>query len=112
MAGVFVPFIPISSSGATGAGRTDPGEKQDTKTGSVGRRHGLCAGEFQQVGNPLPDGDALERARSSLSNIFERQPLVLGAIGLAIGAAVAGAFETSEIENEWVGSLATPSKKS
>jgi hypothetical protein len=37
--------------------------------------------------------------------LLERQPLVLGAIGLAIGAAVAGAFRTSDVENEWVGEL-------
>jgi len=28
---------------------------------------------------------------------------VLGAIGLAVGAAVAGAFRASDLENEWVG---------
>lgn len=60
---------------------------------------------LSKMGSPLPDRAALERARSSLSDIFERQPLVLGAIGLAVGAAVAGAFQTSEIENEWVGEL-------
>jgi hypothetical protein len=106
----FRHFHPDSSSGATGAGRTDPGEKQDRKPDQLDEGM-ACAGEFQQVGNPLPDGDALERARSSLSNIFERQPLVLGAIGLAIGAAVAGAFETSEIENEWVGELSDTVKE-
>ena len=37
--------------------------------------------------------------------MLERQPLVLGAIGLAIGAAVAGAFRTSDLENEWIGDL-------
>jgi hypothetical protein len=60
---------------------------------------------LSKMGSPLPDRATLERARSSLSDIFERQPLVLGAIGLAIGAAVADAFQTSEIENEWVGEL-------
>jgi hypothetical protein len=43
------------------------------------------------------------KAQSSLSDMLERQPLVLGAVGLAIGAAVAGAFQTSQIENELVG---------
>jgi hypothetical protein len=60
---------------------------------------------FNKIGNPLPDRHSLEWARSSLSDILERQPLVVGAIGLAIGAAVAGAFQTSEIENEWAGEL-------
>ena len=30
---------------------------------------------------------------------------MLGAIGLAIGAAVAGALHTSDLENQWVGDL-------
>ena len=45
------------------------------------------------------------KAQSSLADMLERQPLVLGAIGLAIGAAVAGAFRTSDLENEWIGDL-------
>ena len=43
--------------------------------------------------------------QSSLANLLDRQPLVLGAVGLAIGAAVAGAFQISDVENEWVGNL-------
>jgi hypothetical protein len=43
------------------------------------------------------------KAQSTLADMLERQPLVLGAIGLAIGAAVAGAFRTSGLENEWIG---------
>jgi hypothetical protein len=65
----------------------------------------------ENMSSPLPDRDTLERARSSLSDVFERQPLVLGAIGLAIGAAVAGAFQTSEIENELVGELSDTVKE-
>jgi len=37
--------------------------------------------------------------------VLERQPLVLGVVGLAIGAAVAGAFQSSDLENEWIGEL-------
>ena len=48
---------------------------------------------------------SLAKAQSSLADMLERQPLVLGAIGLAIGAAVAGAFRTSDLENEWIGDL-------
>jgi len=66
---------------------------------------------FSKMSSPLPDRDTLERARSSLSDVFERQPLVLGAIGLAIGAAVAGAFQASEIENELVGELSDTVKE-
>ncbi len=37
--------------------------------------------------------------------MLERQPLVLGAIGLANGAAAASAFAISDVENDWVGDL-------
>jgi hypothetical protein len=60
---------------------------------------------FGKLGNPLPGKEAFTKAQSSLADVFERQPLVLGAIGLAIGAAVAGAFRTSDVENEWIGEL-------
>jgi hypothetical protein len=60
---------------------------------------------FSKLGNPLPGNEALTKAQSSLADVLERQPLVLGAVGLAIGAAVAGAFRTSDLENEWIGEL-------
>ena len=49
--------------------------------------------------------ELLKNAQSSLADMLEQQPVVLGVIGLAIGAAVAGAFRTSDLENEWVGDL-------
>jgi hypothetical protein len=60
---------------------------------------------FGKLGSPLPGKEAFKKARSSLADVLDRQPLVLGAVGLAIGAAVAGAFRTSDLENEWVGKL-------
>ncbi len=56
-----------------------------------------------QLDEILPGKDTFTRAQSSLADLLERQPLVLGAIGLAVGAAVAGAFQSSDIENESVG---------
>ena len=58
-----------------------------------------------KLGDPLPGKEAFTKAQSSLANAFERQPLVLGAIGLAIGAAVAGALQTSDLENDSIGKL-------
>jgi hypothetical protein len=57
----------------------------------------------ENLGNP--GKEALAKAQSSLADMLDRQPLVLGAVGLAIGAAIAGAFRTSDLENEWVGEL-------
>lgn len=60
---------------------------------------------FSERSNPSPVKETVSTARSSLAYVFERQPLMLGAIGLAIGASVASAFRTSEFENEWIGEL-------
>jgi hypothetical protein len=61
--------------------------------------------QFARLGNPLPAQETLEKARSSLADMLERQPLVLGVIGLAVGAVIAGAFRTSDLENENVGEI-------
>jgi hypothetical protein len=60
---------------------------------------------FYRVGHVLPRKETLRQAQSSLSDLLERQPLVLGAVGLAIGATVAGALTKSSLEDEWVGEL-------
>ena len=57
----------------------------------------------QKIGEALPGKETLEWTQSSLSALLERQPLTLGAIGLAVGAAVAGAFRASDLEDEWIG---------
>jgi hypothetical protein len=62
-------------------------------------------GTFSNAGNSLPGKETFAQAQSSLADILDRQPLVVGAVGLAIGAAIAGAFRTSDLENEWVGDL-------
>jgi hypothetical protein len=41
--------------------------------------------------------------KSQLSDSLERQPLLLGAIGLAIGAGIASTFASTKIESEWMG---------
>jgi hypothetical protein len=65
---------------------------------------------FSKLGNPLPGKEAFAKAQSSLAGVLDRQPLVLGAVGLAIGATVAGAFRASDLENEWVGELSDDMK--
>jgi hypothetical protein len=60
---------------------------------------------FDRLGQALPKKETLRQAQFSLSDLMERQPLVLGAVGLAIGATVAGALAKSSLEDEWVGEL-------
>jgi hypothetical protein len=42
-------------------------------------------------------------ARTMLADVLERQPLVLGVMGLGIGAAIAGAFSATSAERELMG---------
>jgi hypothetical protein len=52
-----------------------------------------------------PDEEAIKTVQSSLGGLLDRQPLMLGILGLAAGAAVAGAFRTSDLENDWAGAV-------
>ena len=53
----------------------------------------------------LPDraGNVLDDAKDSLADLFKSQPLAIGAVGIAIGAAIAAAFPTTEAESEYLG---------
>lgn len=52
-----------------------------------------------------PGEEALRKTQSSLADLLERQPLMLGILGLTAGAAIAGAFRTSDLEKDWLGEL-------
>jgi hypothetical protein len=60
---------------------------------------------WERLGGAVPKRETLAQAQSSLSDLLERRPLVLGAVGLAIGATVAGALAKSSLEDGWVGDL-------
>ena len=63
--------------------------------------------------------DALQRGGSQLirtvqrdlSDLFERQPLAVGALGLVVGAAVGSAFQASKVEAEVFGETSQAVKK-
>ena len=44
--------------------------------------------------------------KSKLSNLLEEQPLILGAIGIAVGAAIGAALPITQTEDNWMGSTA------
>jgi hypothetical protein len=71
----------------------------------------LTAGA-QQVRERVPHAaqsgwDASAAMRGQLSQSLERQPLLLGALGLAIGAGIASVLPATETERELVGDKAT-----
>jgi hypothetical protein len=49
--------------------------------------------------------------QSRLSENLERQPLLLGAIGLAVGAGIAATFATTAVEQEWMGKSADAARE-
>jgi hypothetical protein len=52
----------------------------------------------------LPDSaDVLGTVRDNLTDLFKAQPLALGAIGLAIGAGIAAALPSTDIEKSYLG---------
>ncbi len=68
------------------------------------------------VGDQLTSAAAASREygsaiQSRLSESLERQPLLLGAIGLAIGAGIASAFATTSIESELMGQRGTAARE-
>jgi hypothetical protein len=67
-----------------------------------GRDYADVASEYV---SSLPETGAemFDTLRSNLSGLFEAQPLALGAIGLAIGAGIAAALPSSEVEAEYLG---------
>jgi hypothetical protein len=65
---------------------------------------GQAGDMVRAVPNPVPSmKKGYGQAQSALSELLDKQPLVLGAVGVAIGAAVAGAFPLSTVENQWAG---------
>jgi hypothetical protein len=59
-----------------------------------------AAESAQTMPNPA---DVFETARDNLTELFRAQPLALGAIGLAIGAGIAAALPSTEVENAYLG---------
>lgn len=47
--------------------------------------------------------DFFERAQANLADMFEAQPLALGAIGLAIGVGIAAALPSTNVEKAYLG---------
>lgn len=82
-----VPDIDVA-----GPGRVSDAATDAASTLSDGLSSAISAGgEYSRV------------LKSRLSESLEQQPLLLGAIGLAIGAGIASSFATTKIESEWIG---------
>jgi hypothetical protein len=88
----------------------------DGAAGAVFNRGNEAADRVMQAGQRLTRtaadyaDDLPERAsnlfddvRGGMSDLFQSQPLAIGAVGLAIGAAIAASFPTTETEADYLG---------
>ncbi|ABD90120.1 hypothetical protein [Rhodopseudomonas palustris] len=81
---------------------------RDTASGALDRASRLgseVAESASGLAHAIPErsADLLASARSRLSDMFEEQPLLLGAVGLAIGAGIAASLPTTRLEAEYFG---------
>ena len=56
--------------------------------------------------------DVSRRMQETVSDLFDQQPLLLGAVGLAIGAGIAASMRTSETEDRLMGGTADTVRQS
>lgn len=61
---------------------------------------------LQSIAHPNGAASSFRGAQAAIEDLFARQPLVLGAVGIAIGAAIAGSLPLSESENRLMGDSA------
>ena len=91
-------------------------ETADEATDTLRRHGGRAVDQMTDAGkrlvksasenmDDLPDRAAnlVDDAKDSLTELFKSQPLAIGAMGLAIGAAIAAAFPTTETEADYLG---------
>lgn len=73
----------------------------ETVSGSVGQTAGAMKGSAHtSAQSGMEMGTSLQQ---NLSATLQRQPLLLGAIGLAIGAGLASAFPSTKVESSFMG---------
>ncbi len=62
-------------------------------------------GAASDYASSIPEygAEMFDTVRSNLNDLFRAQPLALGAIGLAIGAGIAAALPSSEVEAAYIG---------
>lgn len=74
------------------------------------RSGGAVASDFAQS---IPDSasDLLNETRSTMSDLFKQQPLLVGAVGVAIGAGIAAAIPRTEMEASRFGDTSDDVKK-
>jgi X-X-X-Leu-X-X-Gly heptad repeat protein len=86
---------------AAGEAAADGAKDLTSTAGRAGSQLSQQAGSVGQSATAFA-----ETIQGNLAQTFERQPLLVGVIGLAIGAAIAGAFRKTRFEEEMIGDRA------
>ena len=73
----------------------------DSATGAVTDAGGRLAGATSEMGSNV--GEMTQRARQSVQEVFQREPLVLAALGLAVGTAIGAMLPSTTLEDEQLG---------
>lgn len=87
----------------------------DTASRATRRMSDTASGTADSMRRGIHDArdraaDVSRKVRNGVSTIVEEQPLVLGAVGLAIGAAMAAAFPSTRVEDKIAGSFSDDMK--
>jgi len=97
----------VSDTASAAASQISDGVTAATSTvGGLVSRTGSAIQETSRAGYGFA-----RTVQNDLSALFERQPFVLGAVGLAIGAGIAAAFPTTEVESRIAGETSEWVKK-
>lgn len=80
----------------------DRGNEVADQVVQAGRRLTRTASDYA---DDLPEraSNLFDDLRGGMSDLFQSQPLAIGAVGIAIGAAIAASFPTTDTETEYLG---------
>jgi hypothetical protein len=87
-----------SATGAVQQAISEGGSVLADVSNDLHQRTSAFANDARDSGGQIASG-----LKQTLSHLFEQQPLALAAVGLAIGAGIAAAIPTSDVEHEIMG---------
>ena len=92
-----------SSLGSRAAGMTSSAGDAATRT-----MHDVRDGVSDGLGHAAAAGSAaMDRARSTFLDALDREPLVLGALGVAVGAAIGAMLPSTRMEKDYLGAASS-----
>jgi len=78
------------------------GKEAADQVRQAGQRFSRTASDYAED-FPERASNLFDNVRGNMSDLFQSQPLAIGAVGLAIGAAIASSFPTTDTEAEYLG---------